>query len=161
MIRLPPQSVDFFERAPLKVQERAVVAKSPDEVFAAFADAPSWPRWFPLMTRCDWVSTETSGVGAERVVHLTLLGTYRERFIAWEPGRRFSFTMTETSSPLARALAEDFRFSPVDGGAATAIDWTLAAEPRLVGRIARPILVATMKRVFRESGHRLSRFLGA
>jgi uncharacterized protein YndB with AHSA1/START domain len=160
MFKLRPETLAFTERAPIRIQDRAVVAKSPDEVFAALTDAPGWTRWFPLMTRCEWVTKETSGVGAERVVALTLLGTYRERFIAWEPGKRFSFTMTESSSPLARAIAEDLRLSPVDGGAATALDWTLAAEPTLLGKAAKPILVATMRRVFRESGVRLNRVLG-
>ncbi|HTJ85339.1 MAG TPA: SRPBCC family protein [Polyangiaceae bacterium] len=160
-MKLRPETLDFFARAPLKLQDRAVIGKSPDEVFAALADVSTWTKWFPLMTRCEWVTKETACVGAERVVSLTLLGTYRERFLAWEPGKRFAFTMTESSSPLARAIAEDMILSPVDGGSATAIDWTMAAQPTIVGRLGRPILMATMRRVFREGGLRLGRLLGA
>jgi len=160
-MKLRPETLDFFARAPLTLRDRVVIGKSPEEVFAALADATTWTKWFPLMTRCEWVSKETSGVGAERDVSLTLLGTYREKFIAWEPGERFSFTMTESSSPLAHAIAEDMILSPVEGGSATAIDWTMAAAPTLLGRVGRPILMATMRRVFREGGSRLGRYLGA
>ena len=39
------------------------------------------------------------------------------------------------------------------------IERVLAAEPRLVGRVLKPVLETTMKRVFKSSGPRLERFL--
>ncbi|NUO53624.1 MAG: hypothetical protein HOV80_32650, partial [Polyangiaceae bacterium] len=92
-------------------------------------------------------------------VALYLLGAYRERFSAWEPGERFAFTMTASSSPMARAIVEDFRFSK--SGGSTRIDWTLAADPKPLGKLARPALEAIMPRVFKKSGERLEQYLGA
>ena len=74
------------------------------------------------MHTAKWVSSEIECVGAEREVGLYGLGNYVERFLAWEPGQRFAFTMTESSSPLANAIAEDFKMSPVRDGAATRIE---------------------------------------
>lgn len=159
MFRLAPQPLEFVDSAPLRVSDSAVVRASPERVFRAFADTASWPKWFPLMTKAKWVSDAHEGIGAEREVTLTLLGTYREKFIAWEPEKRFAFTMTKSSSPLARAICEDFQFTAEDGGAATRIDWVLAADPRAIGKVLRPVLEQTMKRVFRRSGPKLQAYL--
>jgi len=158
MFSLEPQPLTFADTAPLRVTDSATVAASPGRVFDAFADTASWPRWFPLMHRARWVGPETAGVGSEREVALHLLGAYRERFIAWEPGERFAFTMTKSSSPMARAIVEDFRFTDVGGR--TRIDWVLAADPRTLGKIARPALEQIMPRVFRRAGKQLERYLG-
>lgn len=155
MRSLRVEDLEFIEQAPLRVSESATISAPPLRVFAAFADTRSWPQWFPLMHRCEWVSDQVECVGAERVVSLYGLGTYRERFLAWDPGVRFAFTMTESSSPLANAVAEDFRMSPVREGEATRIAWTLAADPSGLGKLLRPALEATMRRVFVESGKRL------
>jgi len=156
---LPPQDLGFFEAAPLRISESATIAAPPLRVFAAFADVSSWPKWFPLMHSARWVSDEIERVGAEREVKLYGLGNYVERFLAWEPGERFAFTMTESSSPLAAALGEDFRMSPVRDGAATRLAWTLAAEPTLIGKVLRLGLEATMRRVFLRSGKQLEAYL--
>jgi uncharacterized protein YndB with AHSA1/START domain len=159
MFRLEPQPLSFTDEAPIRVRDSAFVRASPDRVFEAFADTKNWTRWFPLMHRAEWVGAETSKIGAEREVALYLLGAYRERFIAWEPGDRFAFTMTASSSPMARAIVEDFRFSK--SGGSTRIDWTLAADPKPLGKLARPALEAIMPRVFKESGERLEKYLSA
>jgi len=156
---LSPQALDFFENAPLRVSESATITAPPLRVFAAFADAASWPKWFPLMYSARWISPDIERVGAEREVRLHGLGKYVERFIAWEPGARFSFTMTSSSSPLAHALAEDFKMAPARDGAATRIDWTLAADPTLVGKVFRFGLEVTMRRVFLRSGKQLEAYL--
>ena len=157
MFSLEPQPLAFADTAPLRVTDSATIEASPARVFGAFADTASWPRWFPLMHKARWVTAEIDQVGAEREVALRLLGGYVERFIAWEPGARFAFTMTQSSSPMARAIVEDFRFTGVDGG--TRIDWVLAADPRTLGKIARPALEQIMPRVFRRAGKQLERYL--
>lgn len=142
------------------MSEAATISAPPLRVFAAFADAPSWPRWFPLMHTARWVSKDIECVGAEREVGLYGLGNYVERFLAWDPGKRFAFTMTQSSSPLAAAIAEDFQMTPVRDGAATRLAWTLAAEPTLVGKALRVGLELTMRQVFLRSGKALEKHLG-
>ncbi len=159
MIALRPETLDFIERAPLRVSESITLGAPPLRVFAVFADAPSWPRWFPLMHRASWASPEIERVGAVREVALHGLGVYRERFIAWDPGARFAFTMTETSSPLAAAIVEDFQMTPVRDGEATRLSWTLAAEPTAIGHFAKPLVEGIMRRVFLASGPRLEAYL--
>ncbi len=153
LFQLEPRPLEFLDAAPIRITESAVLRASPEAVFRAFADAPTWPAWFPLMTRARWTSPETSGLGAIREVSLLGLGSFREAFIAWEPGRRFAFTMTASSSPFASSIVEDFQLAGVDGG--TRLDWVMGAAPRLLGKLAKPVVAAIMPRVVREAGRRL------
>ena len=156
MKTLEPTDLAFFDSAPLRIVATARFAVPPAHVFEAFADPGTWPRWFPLMTRAAWTKGEAS-VGAERDVALTLLGTFRERIIAWEPGKRFAFTMVGSTSPLADRLAEDYRLSPDAGG--TRLDWVMAGHPTSVGKLLTPAVRAMMRQIFRRAGKNLDHLL--
>ncbi|HEY4178712.1 MAG TPA: SRPBCC family protein [Kofleriaceae bacterium] len=157
MRSLAPSDLAFFRTSPYRVVGRVRLSASPDRVFASFADPDDWPKWFPLMKSAAWLS-RTGGIGSEREVRMGAgLGTFRERFIAWEPGARYSFTMFETSSPLVTQLAEDYRLSP--DGMGTRVDWIMAATPNLLGRIAWPPMKVLMGSLFRRGGVKLEALL--
>lgn len=158
MKAMVPVELDYFDRAPMRVQVSATLAASPATVFAAFADPADWTRWWPMMYRAAW-TTGRGGVSSERAVALRLFGKFEERFIAWEPGARFAFTMIASTSPMATQLAEDYRLTAVDGG--TRIDWTMAATPSGLGRAVRPALAGVLGRMGRQAFRRLGRHLGA
>jgi uncharacterized protein YndB with AHSA1/START domain len=156
MKTLPPTDLSYFDAAPIQIRASGTVAATPAQVFAAFADAPGWARWFPMMHRAAWTSG-TGGVGAERAVALRLLGRFDERIIAWEPAARFAFTMIGTTSPLAAQMAEDYRLTAVDGG--TRIDWVMAATPTTLGKLGRPALKQIGRRLFTGAVRNLDRRL--
>jgi hypothetical protein len=157
MKEMIPQPLAFFVTAPLIVRDSVEAKASPSRVFEAFADVTSWPKWYPLMHRTSWISG-SGGLGSEREVRLRLLGVFREKFIAWEEGARFAFTMTASTSPLASAISEDFALVKLPSGG-TRIDWTLAAEPTAVGRALTPALKAIMRGLLARSGAGLDRYL--
>ena len=152
---LQAQGLDYFAVAPMRLECQAHIAATPDAVFAALAEPASWPKWFPLMTRAAWVAPTTTGdVGAERDVALQLLGRFRERIIAWQPGQRFAFTMVRSSSPFASHMAEDYQLQAVAGG--TALNWTFAVTPTSIGKLAMPGLRIVMRKIFTAAGKRLN-----
>lgn len=156
MKTLVPTDLEFFDRAELKVEATARLSAPPDRVFASFAVPEEWTKWFPLLRQARWVAGEP-GLGAEREVALTALGRFRERFIAWEPGRRFAFTMIGSTSPLARQLAEDYRLSP--DGRGTRVDWVMAAAPTALGKALAAPTRGMMRQLFARGAGRLERLL--
>jgi hypothetical protein len=157
MKKMEPMTLADLDTAPLRVVQSEVLPGTPDRVFAELADPERWLGWFPLMRKAAWTSAKTACVGAERAVGLRLLGRFEERFLAWEPGARFAFTMTASTSPLARRMAEDWRLSSTAGG--TRIEWIVAAHPSTLGRAGTPALRLVMRRLFTQGMSNLTRIL--
>ncbi len=157
MRAMTPMTLDDLDHAPFRMVQSTVLPGSPDAVFAELADPARWLGWFPLMRHAAWTSTVTSCVGAERAVALRLLGRFEERFIAWEPGKRYAFTMTGTTSPLAKQMAEDWRITRETGG--TRLEWIVGAVPTTLGRAATPVLRSVTRRLFRQGTSNLGRVL--
>ncbi|MFT3700148.1 MAG: SRPBCC family protein [Kofleriaceae bacterium] len=157
MRTLAPVDLDFFETASRKIVGRAHLSASPDKVFASFARPDEWRTWFPMLRSATWINGE-GGLNSEREVKMGGgLGVFRERFIAWQPGVRFSFTMFETSSPLVTQMGEDYRLSP--DGTGTQLDWVMAATLTTLGTIAWPATKALMGSFFRRGGKKLEAHL--
>lgn len=155
---LDPASLDFLATAPFRVDETHHFKAAPDAVFDAFADAELWPRFWPLMNEARWTHG-TGGIGDEREVAIRGLGRFRERFIAWEPGARFAFTMIASTSPLAAQIVEDYRLSP--DGSGTRLDWIVGVKPTTLGRATTPITRLVLQRMFRRGMPKLDRLLVA
>jgi polyketide cyclase/dehydrase/lipid transport protein len=158
---MAPMTLADLDTAPFRMVQSAVLPGSPDVVFAQLSEPERWVGVFPLMTKAAWTSAQIECVGAERKVALRALGRFEERFIAWEPGKRFAFTMIASTSPLAKQMAEDYRFTREGGN--TRLEWTVGAVPTLLGRAGTPALrlvtrqlftrfLANLGRVLRERG---------
>ncbi len=98
-----------------------------------------------------WTSPRPFGVGTTREVK-ALLGTtvLRERYFRWEEGRRHSFNVVETTSPLFKALAEDYLVEPRDERTCR-FTWTIAVEPTALGRPAGPVNRALLRTLFTDT----------
>jgi hypothetical protein len=160
MRELVPVDLSWIEARPDAVRVSIALAAAPARVFEALADAPGWTRWFPLMHRAASIGGgdgDGGGVGAEREVAVRGFGRLRERFLAWEPGARYAFTMIGVTSPLIAQMGEDYRITPTGDGAR--LDWTMAALPRGPGRLLAPGLRVMMRRIFARAGRNLDALL--
>jgi uncharacterized protein YndB with AHSA1/START domain len=156
---MPPMTLADLDRAPFRFTATAVLPCTPLRLFEEMAEPERWTTWFPLMRRARWTSQETARVGARREVTLLGLGRFEETILAYEPGRRFAFTMIATTSPLPRQMAEDYRIGDVDGRAR--LDWTVASAPTTLGRFTTAGLPLLFRGLWRGAVRGLRRRLAS
>jgi deazaflavin-dependent oxidoreductase (nitroreductase family) len=139
------EDLSFLERAPVRHDFAAVLAAPRPDVFAAIADPTSWSSWFPGVRSARYRGVPPYGVGTIREADVS--GTrWIEEMIAWDADRRWTYTVIESSTPLAAAQVESFELDETPGG--TRVRWTLAIEPRLMQRLSGPIAPLVMGRLF-------------
>ena len=156
MRTLDPVDLSFFDDAPALVRNEALVTAPRDKVFSAIADDPAgWGRWFPGFSDDGrWETLPPYGVGSVRSVR-AFATRYRETVLAWDDGHRWAFRVDETSSPLFRAFAEDYR--AVDAGPDTLLTWTVAFRPAPLMRPWSPLAPYVMGALLRRAARGLSR----
>jgi carbon monoxide dehydrogenase subunit G len=159
MRELPPVDLAWIARAPVRLELSARFSAPPETVFAALADAASWPRWFPLMKKATYRDPAGGGIGREREVALRALGRFRERFLAWDGPTRYAFTAVATTSPMVKRFGEDYRLTA--DGSGTRFDWQMGAELRGPFKLAAPVLRTIMRRLLTRAARNLERRLSA
>lgn len=146
MRKLAPLALDDFEDQPFRVSGMAELDADPLSVFAELSD-PS--LWFPLMARSVWKTGATSGVGAEREIRHRLLGTAREKMLAWDTGERVAFTFTSVTSPFIDSAGEEWLLKR--DGIYTRLHWLFVATPSRLGRPLTPVLRNLMRVMFNRA----------
>ncbi|MFT5222683.1 MAG: hypothetical protein ACI867_000988 [Glaciecola sp.] len=122
------ETSSFHDHAPVQFTASHTIRATPAQVFEALADTPSWKRWFPALTDSRWTSQAPFGVGSTRQVKIGPMAI-DEEFIIWEPGKRWGFTITKTTLPMARAVAEVMELEPIDDGTACTVTHRMSMEP--------------------------------
>lgn len=143
----------FCEASPFQIKNEVLLDCDAPTAFSLLAEDRHLEAWLEGCKRARWTSELPRGVGSTREVVLDTIAV-REKFVAWEPGVRMTFTGTEISAPLTRRVMEDFRFESL-GPNATRFLWTLHYEPRLFMRPIHPIVRAVFRRLFKRSLDRL------
>jgi hypothetical protein len=155
---LEPVDETFFDAAPCRYVYAMDLAAPAHEVWAGLvADRPlSWVRGL----RITWTSPAPFGIGTTRTA-AGAFGAVRldESYFRWEDGRRHSFTVMRSNSPMFRRFAEDYLVEPAEGGCT--FTWTFAVEPRgpqpviaAIGSAQRPIFAAMARDTRRHFGVR-------
>lgn len=147
------EDIGFVERAPAVHRAAAALAAPRAPVFAAFADARSWPRWFPNVRAAAYLTAPPYGVGTIREARVS--GTrWLEEMIVWDEDARWGWTVVGASVPFATAQVECFEFADLPGGG-TEVRWTLALEPRLVARVGTRLAPAALARMLGRASRAL------
>ena len=124
-------NLDYFNRAPVRVEAAEVIAASPKRIFDVFLDADSWSRWAWPITGVDWTSPMPLEVGSTRTVWMRGPMVGYEEFIAWEPGRRMAFRFNQTIKGGPSAFAEDYLVTDLRDGRSL-VEWTMAMTLSLI-----------------------------
>ncbi len=140
---MTPQPLEWIDTAPVRASRSRRIGVPADAVWAAIADHGSWTAWFPNISQVE-PGDPATGVGGTRRVHVGSAVTVDEEFLAWEPGVRFSFTLTASSRGGLRSMNEDIRITR-DGPSACTVTYTMGLDP-LGGRFLNPILAPVLRK---------------
>ena len=143
MHEMTPRPLEWMDTAPVRASRSRRIAQPPATVWAAIADHATWPAWFTRI-RSVTPGPVADAVGGTRRVDAGP-AVVEEEFLAWEPERRFAFTVTSSSRPGLTSMNEDIRLTP-DGPSACTVTYTMALEPP-AARFVRPVLEPVLRKV--------------
>lgn len=101
---------------------------TPDQLFDVFEDADSWPLWVPVIRQVEWTSPQPPRVGTTRTVRMVGGLEARERFTAYERGRRMQFVFTSVPTAGVDGFGEDYRVTDLGDGRCR-LWWMMALLP--------------------------------
>ncbi|MGV3523811.1 MAG: SRPBCC family protein [Candidatus Sericytochromatia bacterium] len=131
------------------------IQASPEAVFRALSTS-DWSQWFVDFKGMEWTSPALYQVGSTRTVTLKMLAV-KERFLAWEPGQRFSFAIEAISLPVVEAMAEDWCLRSENGH--THVTWRVAYAPTPWMRLIHPLARWVFDRQFSVSLQNFKRYV--
>lgn len=134
------KSLAYVKVAPVVISVTRDVQAPAEVAWDVIADTPSWPEWFPRMSKAEYTSSKPPGIGATRQVKVGPL-VVDEEFIAWERPTVWGFTFLETNVPFARAGVELAEIESL-GAARSRITYTMAVDlrgPMFFRRIFKPL----------------------
>ncbi|MCQ4041907.1 SRPBCC family protein [Streptantibioticus rubrisoli] len=150
--RLRPVGLDFVTSAQVRLVFAAGLAAEPAAVYRALAvDTEGWTQWFRAV-----VSARPTDGGRR----IGLIGGVRfaETVLEARPDERYVYRVDVTNVPSVKAMAEEWRITPLASGG-TRVQWTFAvdapASVRVLLRYAHPGL----GRAFRDAMCTLDRRL--
>ena len=149
MKTLAPMDLEFLTNPPESMEFAATIDASAAKVFEILADPGKLGLWLQDFKGANWLTEAPHGVGSKREVRLKLV-TVRERFLAWEPGKRFAFVMDASSLPIVEAMGEDMRLES-RGDNRCEVRWKVCYTSTTLGKIVRPIARAIFGKLFRDS----------
>jgi carbon monoxide dehydrogenase subunit G len=152
-----PVGLDFLKDAPRVWVAECQLSAPRMAVWNAFADAASWPAWFPGVSQASYPGESPPyGVGTRRAA--SVAGQrYEERMVAWDEGKRWAYYIERATLPLANAQLECSEFEDHEGG--TRVRWTLAADPRTALKVAAPAFQRVLDSLHRKAMGNLERYL--
>lgn len=121
--------MDYFQTAKYLFRSEVTIRCTPQQLFASFEDADSWPAWAMPITHVEWTSPKPFGVGTTRSVSMlgNLVG--HEEFLAWEPCTHMAFRFNQVNKPnMIASFGEDYRVTDLGNGTVKLV-WTVGMEP--------------------------------
>jgi len=132
-----PVDVSFLDDPPVLIVNEIELEASAAAVFDVFADADSWPKWFPSIDSAEYTSEPPYGIGTTRTIRSAL--TAHETFMVWEPGKAFGFYFNALSGPWFRSFAEIYQLEDI-GENRCRFTWRTGYKTSFLGWLFRSIV---------------------
>lgn len=155
--RLAATNLAFADRAPQRFEVETLIYTTPERVFEILTTPEGMDEWLIGFRGARWLSPSPHGVGSTREIHLGPAG-FRERFLAWEPGRRLCFALAETTVPGVRRLLEDIHLAS-EGMNTTRLRWLVRYEPSWLLQTVNPVARFLFVRGYEGCLDALSRYV--
>lgn len=134
----------------MRLRETFDIARPASKLWADLT-AENPLAWCRILQSVTWTSPRPFDVGTTRTVRsLGGASIFNELFFRWEEGRRKSFYVVESSTPLFQRFAEDYLVEPTSEASCRFV-WTIAIEPRPVVRIGNPVNKLLLGTLFRDT----------
>lgn len=151
---LRAQDLAWLDRASVVVRAERVLAAPASAVWARIADHASWPEWFAEVGAVE-PGPVADAVGGTRRVRVGRV-VFDEEFVAWDPPRRFAFTVTAMRPRLLRSLVECVEVDPL-GEDSCRVTYRQGFDAGPVVRVllgrSRRRLEGTLARALESLGH--------
>lgn len=144
-----PSELDYAVVAPYCMDHEVQIQAPPQAVFKVLTDS-NWGDWFVDFRSVEWTSPAPHGRGSTRTVRLKDLAV-KERFLAWVPNQRFSFSIDAVSLPLLEGMMEDMQLTPTQNGQATRFRWRVYYTPSPLMAAVRPVAEPMFDGMFKQS----------
>lgn len=146
--KLNPIGLDFFDRAPLRVETHITARCSPEDLMETIRGDTVWTEWAPALKKVEWTSGKPYAQNATRDVTLAGGMVVRELFFHWKENERVAFYVTESNIPNLDVFAEDYRIEKV-GPNETKLTWVVAIQNRGFLTVFNSVMPYLLKLVFR------------
>lgn len=151
--------LSFTQSSPYRFENTTSIDAPAARVFQIVATGERQAEWFQDFVACRWTTPEPHGVGAEREIELKAL-TVKERFLAWEPGKRLAFHIYGSTVPLVNAMVEDMVIEST-GERTCRFTWTAHYRPSLLMKLIHPVGRAIFGAMFKKSIQGLAKYAKA
>lgn len=157
MGKLEPQSLEFANTAPFKVDVSIVSPVPAQALFDVMRDHRRWPEWIGAgVTSVEPTSEPDWGVGSTRTVTFFRVAQVQEAFVGWEEPTLWAFTGTSFRPRIFSKLVERFQIEPIDEQSCR-ISYRMGADFPLLMRPLSRIVMGVMSRAGRPALERMSR----
>ncbi len=154
--KLENQGLEYTKNAPFSFKNEIIINATPNKVFDVLA-GDTWKHWFKDFVGVKWTSQGPYGIGSTRIVDLKPLSV-KEKFLAWEYGKRYSFLIYEITLPLVKSMLEDMQLEETEDGK-TLFRWNVYYTPSLIMLIIHPIARAIFGGMFKQSLNNLANYV--
>lgn len=159
-----PTELEFVDRSPERMEFEIIAFAPPERVFDVLVGEREMHEWLEPLVEVRWQSAER-GLGSKREVVLDMLRTgdrdsltvlaVKERFVAWERGKRLTFVIESLTLPLVRRMIEDMQLERL-GPNKTRLRYTVHFEPSIAMRAVLPVARVFFGKMFRDAVRRIA-----